>query len=302
MEKAASANVEKVVQLALSNVQKGMANMAKNSGDKDGVLDISENESGVVSEGFSDFLTGEYGDVPTPDEIGEAVINWSSNYMMGDNDGDFDGVKGYMSNDVWGKIKDRVPSNFMSDLRGYAKNSQMVSEMNMDEMQYEGSITIKEDAVNEAIGALSGNLALSAPAIVQMAGRATKWLGKKVDANWLKKAGEALNHFGNAWHHKYEDLIFKAIKKLNPQADDKKARNAARAVLLSIVGTIAVASGIGAETGGANTGEVVTSLAKLDPKRISVMLATAMPSILKMYFEPDNAESDQEMSSNPAIA
>ena len=75
--------------------------------------------SNVYSE-FDDFLYSEYGSEPVKNEVAEAIINWSANYMIDqDSNGDFPGVKRHMDAEVENLLKGRVSSNFMNGMNAY---------------------------------------------------------------------------------------------------------------------------------------------------------------------------------------
>lgn len=88
---------------------------------------LSESKKVIKEEGeelFYQFLKSEYGETPTSEETGQAIVNWAKNYMTGINGPDFEGVANYMNDDIWAIIKDEISSNYMTGLRNHVKASE----------------------------------------------------------------------------------------------------------------------------------------------------------------------------------
>jgi hypothetical protein len=65
---------------------------------------------------FDDFLSHEYGFKVTSEELVEAIKAWASNYMMGLNPGDFQGVAKYVNQTVYNMIKFQASENYIEEL------------------------------------------------------------------------------------------------------------------------------------------------------------------------------------------
>lgn len=86
-------------------------------------------------------------------------------------------------------------------------------------------------------GGLIG-LVASAPAILKYGGQATKWIGKKMNSQWLQKWGGATAKAGEKLHHKYIHVIEKALKPLMPNATPDQLHKAANGVFMGAVGVL----------------------------------------------------------------
>lgn len=112
----------------------------------------SESSNKLLTEDiFSDFLRSEYGDSPTEEEVALAITNWASNYMLGNNEADYDGVSEYMNDDVWEYLKNDISANYMDELRKFYK-SKISGEL--EEMV---GIKTKSDSMEEMVGIKTGD-------------------------------------------------------------------------------------------------------------------------------------------------
>jgi hypothetical protein len=126
-----------------------------------------------------------------------------------------------------------------NDQQGQAKPVQegMFKELTFDENKF--METMGEGDLNE--GGIIG-LAVSAPAIMQLGGKATKWVGKKMNNQWLQKWGGKVADVGDKMHHKYVGVIEKMIKPLMPNAKPEQLHKAANAVFMGVVAGMFVGS------------------------------------------------------------
>ena len=133
------------------------------------------------------------------------------------------------------------------------------------------SITFDESKFMETMGGdlneggLLGIVA-SAPAILKYGGQASKWIGKKMNSQWLEKWGEKTAKTGEKLHHKYIGLIEKVLKPLMPNATPEQLHKAADGIFMGGV-AILFAGGLanpGMLTGikGAELGQFATNTIK----------------------------------------
>lgn len=156
------------------------------------------------------------------------------------------------------------------------------------QQQKQSSLAIKEDSINEAVGALAASVALSAPTVINLMGKAGKWTGKKLNQKWLQLAGDKMHKFGEKWHHAYEGYIYKLLKKMIPNAKEETLKKASSAVFMSIIATMGLVSGAGA-AGFAAKGEVGLAgaegaLASVKSGEVATHVAKALPRIIAQYF------------------
>lgn len=76
-------------------------------------------------------------------------------------------------------------------------------------------------------------LVASAPAILKYGGQASKWIGKKMNSQWLQKWGDKTAKAGEKLHHKYISLIEKVLKPLMPNATPEQLHKAADGIFMS---------------------------------------------------------------------
>jgi len=86
-------------------------------------------------------------------------------------------------------------------------------------------------------GGLIG-LVASAPAILKYGGQASKWVGKKMNSQWLQKWGNKAAEAGEKLHHKYIHAIEKVLKPLMPNATPEQLHKAANGAFIGIVGVL----------------------------------------------------------------
>lgn len=108
----------------------------------------------------------------------------------------------------------------------------VVSEITFDESKFMQCV---DGGLNE--GGILG-LAMSAPAILKYGGQASKWIGKKMDSQWLQKWGNKTAEAGEKLHHKYIHTIEKVLKPLMPNATPEQLHKAANGVFLGAVGVL----------------------------------------------------------------
>jgi hypothetical protein len=128
-----------------------------------------------------------------------------------------------------------VPGVYKNDKQEQVQESEMdkIFEIKFDENKFQECM--KEDLIKEA-GFLS--VALSAPVLISMAGKAASWTGKKMNANWLQKFGGKMSHFGEKIHHKYIGIIQKILTPLMPGASEKQVHKAAEIAMIGIIGVL----------------------------------------------------------------
>jgi hypothetical protein len=113
---------------------------------------------------------------------------------------------------------------------------------------------MNEDVQNEAVGAIAGGLALSAPKLTQWIGKGVGAIGKKVDSKRLGTWGQKLEKFGHKWHHAYIDLIAKGVAVVMPKAangqkpnyKDPQVQKIANVVFISLVAAMGANAAAGA--------------------------------------------------------
>lgn len=80
-------------------------------------------------------------------------------------------------------------------------------------------------------GGLLGIVA-SAPAILKYGGKASSWVGKKMNSQWLQKWGDKTAKAGEKLHHKYIGIIEKALKPFMPNATPEQLHKAADGIFM----------------------------------------------------------------------
>lgn len=307
----------------------------------------SSNEQ-YSKESFIDFLRTEFGDTPTVEETAEAIVNWALNYMLGENEADFEGVSYYMNDEIWDIIKDEISENYMSELRKFVKNSQGDLEENIGiktkedikplnenedilkkklddvfaeiikdlpnilkttDSNKDGKLdltaepTLNEQYLKEVLGLglVAANTLMSAPGLIGLAGKFMKSAGSipGVNINSLKTTGELISQLGSDWQSKYISIIETTLKKLMPNSDDETINKASRAVLITIMSTLALSGGVIANSGAHSVKSVVNigkdlgkdlgmdlliKLSEFDTKYWKSKLASLLPYTLGKIF------------------
>lgn len=154
----------------------------------------------------------------------------------------------------------------------------------------DGKLEIKpnQQAVNEIVATLAG-AALALPAITNMMGKATHWLGKQLDHTALGKAGESVMKFATKWHHAYENSIYKFLRKMMPaNATDDQVKQASKVLFLAIIGTMGVAAGAGAmhmaSQGKAGLAGFEAALGAIKGNELAGPVKNALVKIFQTYF------------------
>jgi len=126
-----------------------------------------------------------------------------------------------------------------------------------------------EGELNEA-GLLG--LAASAPAILKYGGKASQWVGKKMNSAWLQKWGDKTAKAGEKLHHKYIAVIEKALKPFMPNATPEQLHKAADGIFMGGVAILFA--------GGLSSPEFLTAVkgAELGEKALAVM-QKALPAM-----------------------
>lgn len=127
-----------------------------------------------------------------------------------------------------------VPGVYKNDKEQQVQESESsLFEIKFNENKFQECM--KEDLIKE--GGLLG-LTLSAPALLNMAGKAASWTGKKMNANWLQRFGGKMSHFGEKIHHKYIGVIEKILTPLMPGASEEQIHKAAEVAMMGIIGVL----------------------------------------------------------------
>jgi hypothetical protein len=145
----------------------------------------------------------------------------------GDKDGAIDAPGVYDNNAEQGAQPKAQPSALPQ--QGAAKpiqESDMVSEIRFDEAKF---MECMGEELNE--GGLLG-LVASAPVILKYGGKASSWVGKKMNSQWLQKWGGKVSQSGEKLHHKYISVIEKAIKPFMPNATPEQLHKAADGIFM----------------------------------------------------------------------
>jgi hypothetical protein len=110
--------------------------------------------------------------------------------------------------------------------------------------------------VKEAVGMLAAGAVLALPEISKMVGKASEFLGKKLDNQTIQNFGQKAKVFGDRMHHKYEGFIDKLTLPFTRNIDPEKRKIINKIVFYSIVATffgIGATGAVSAATAG-NTG------------------------------------------------
>ena len=72
--------------------------------------------------GFVDFLTSEYGEASTEQEVAQAIVNWMEGANAGKNPKDFEGIYQYLNDQVLrDAVKFGLKQQDLNDLRMFIK-------------------------------------------------------------------------------------------------------------------------------------------------------------------------------------
>lgn len=106
----------------------------------------------------------------------------------------------------------------------------------------------RKDVINEEAILLGVSMALAIPGIVTIVGKITDWTIKKLGGK--SEVGEKIKHFGEHLHHMLIGSIEKGISFLPgiKSLPKDKQEKIAEAILVVIVASLAVTSGVGAIT------------------------------------------------------
>lgn len=182
---------------------------------------------------FQEFVDTNYGSDLSLAEKVKAIEQWATGYNIGENPGDFQGVAENMTPELLDALKtSQVSKIFIDELEDEIKSSEDV-----------GMLAESSEELNEVVATLAG-AALSAPALLQLAGKVGKWTGKKINSQWLQDASDNVAHAGHKLHHAYLGVIEKALRKLFPQAPDDAIKTASNAIFLAVVAGFAVDAGL----------------------------------------------------------
>ncbi len=172
----------------------------------------------------------------TMDQAMGAIIGKLPNLLAdfaknsGDKDGSVDAPGVYDNNQA-----DKPQAQTQQQPQGQqpqAIKESIVTEITFDEGKF---MQCMGEGLNE--GGILG-LAMSAPAILKYGGQASKWIGKKMDSQWLQKWGNKTAEAGEKLHHKYIHAIEKVLKPLMPNATPEQLHKAANGVFMGAVGVL----------------------------------------------------------------
>lgn len=111
-----------------------------------------------------------------------------------------------------------------------------VSESTLGELKFnEEKFKSNFKDLNE--GGIIGMVA-SAPAILQLGSKLLNWTGKKANIQFLQKWGNSLAGAGEKLHHKYIDVLEKAISPFMKNATPKQKHQAAEALFMGLVAAL----------------------------------------------------------------
>lgn len=146
----------------------------------------------------------------------------------GDKDGALD-APGVYDNKAQGKPAAGQPA--AQPVAGKPAAGQPIQEGKMKEITFDEAkfIECMGGELNE--GGLLG-LVASAPAILKYGGKASQWVGKKMDSAWLQKWGDKTAKAGEKLHHKYIAVIEKALKPFMPNATPEQLHKAADGIFM----------------------------------------------------------------------
>ena len=150
----------------------------------------------------------------------------------GDKDGSVDAPGVYDNNQAEKPQGQQAQSQQAQGQQPQSIKEGVVTEITFDEGKF---MQCMGEGLNE--GGILG-LAMSAPAILKYGGQASKWIGKKMDSQWLQKWGNKTAEAGEKLHHKYIHAIEKVLKPLMPNATPEQLHKAANGVFMGAVGVL----------------------------------------------------------------
>lgn len=189
------------------------------------------------------------------------------------------------------KLDNEIDANMKLALDGILKNLPSIAQtfaQTKGNKDGKLEIGVNQQAVNEVFATMAG-VSLAGPAIVKMMGKATNWLGKKLDNTTIAQASEKITKFAEKWHHTYEDSLFKFLRKMVPPAyNDDEVKKASKVLFLAIIASMGVVSGAGAahlaSAGQAGAAGVETALASIKANEVIGPVKAALGKILSVYF------------------
>lgn len=141
--------------------------------------------------------------------------------------------------------------------------------------------------VNEDATMLVAGAALALPEISKMVGKASEFLGKRLDNQTIQNFGQKAKIFGDRMHHKYEGLIDKILQPLTRNLNPEQRKTVNKIVFYTIIaaffgigatGTISAATagntGLAAVEGGLSSvkaTELAAAAKEIVPKVLSSM-------------------------------
>lgn len=108
----------------------------------------------------------------------------------------------------------------------------VVTEITFDEGKF---MQRMGEGLNE--GGILG-IVMSAPAILKYGGQFSRWIGKKMNSQWLQKWGDKVAKSGEKLHHKYIHAIEAVLKPLMPNATPEQLHKAANGIFMGAVGIL----------------------------------------------------------------
>ena len=107
-----------------------------------------------------------------------------------------------------------------------------VRQIKFNESKYKESLSNENGELDEA---LIAGLVASAPAIMNLGGKAIGWVGKKIKSQATQNVGTAIANAGHKLHHTYISTIEKIILPFTKSLTPENRKKAAEAVYLSII-------------------------------------------------------------------
>ena len=114
---------------------------------------------------------------------------------------------------------------------------------------------VAESELDEALAATIAGGALAAPAIASLVGKASSYLGKKMDNQTMQQFGEKVSHIAHDLHHKYLEAIKGAIAPYITTLLPKQQETVTNGVFYALVAALGAAGFFGA-THAAHSGNV----------------------------------------------
>jgi len=114
---------------------------------------------------------------------------------------------------------------------------------------------VAEAELDEALLATIAGGALAAPAIANLIGKATAFLGKKLDNQTIQGFGEKVSHIADHLHHKYIGTIEKIISPMTRNATPETRHKISMGIFYALVAVLGGAGAIGASHA-AHTGNI----------------------------------------------